>query len=55
MRKTLIVGAVLAIIGGSALAQNQTPPAQQGPGNRAINTEGTNNFNRTRRGSQQLY
>jgi hypothetical protein len=43
MRKTLIVGTALAVIGGSALAQNQTPPAQQGPGNRAINTEGTNN------------
>jgi Resolvase, N terminal domain len=27
------------------LAQNQTPPAQQGPGNRAINTEGVNNSN----------
>jgi hypothetical protein len=31
MRKTLIVGAALGVIGGSALAQNQTPPAQQGP------------------------
>jgi hypothetical protein len=41
MRKLLIVGATLALIGGSALAQN--PPAQQGPGNRAINTEGANN------------
>jgi hypothetical protein len=45
MRKTLIVGATLALIGGSALAQTQTPPAQQGPGNRAINTEGANNSN----------
>jgi hypothetical protein len=45
MRRTLIVGATLALIGGSALAQNQTPPAQQGPGNRAINTEGVNNSN----------
>jgi hypothetical protein len=55
MRKAFIVGATLAVIGGSALAQNQTPPAQQGPGNRAINTEGVNNFKRTRRWSQQLY
>lgn len=45
MRKILIVGAALSVIGGSAIAQNQTPPAQQGPGNRAINTEGTNNSN----------
>jgi hypothetical protein len=45
MRKALIVGATLAVIGGAALAQNQTPPAQQGPGNRAINTEGVNNSN----------
>ena len=42
MRKSLIVGAILALVGSSALAQNQAPPAQQ-PGNRAINTEGTNN------------
>ena len=42
MRKSLIVGATLALIGGSALAQNQVPPAQQQPGNRAINTEGAN-------------
>jgi hypothetical protein len=41
MRKSLIVGAILALIGSSALAQ--APPAQQQPGNRAINTEGTNN------------
>jgi hypothetical protein len=43
MRKSLIVGAILALVGSSALAQNQAPPAQQQPGNRAINTEGTNN------------
>src|ERR1700732_5213290 len=43
MRKSLIVGAILALVGTSALAQNQAPPAQQQPGNRAINTEGTNN------------
>jgi hypothetical protein len=42
MRKSLIVGATLALIGGSALAQTQVPPAQQQPGNRAINTEGGN-------------
>ena len=41
MRKSLIVGAILALIGSSALAQ--APPAQQQPGNRAIKTEGTNN------------
>jgi hypothetical protein len=45
MRKTLIVGATLALIGASTLAQSQTPPAHQGPGNRAINTEGANNSN----------
>ena len=43
MRKTLIVGVTLALMCGSALAQTQAPPAQQGPGNRAVNTEGTNN------------
>jgi hypothetical protein len=43
MRKTLIVGVTLALMCGSALAQTQAPPAQQQPGNRAINTEGTNN------------
>jgi hypothetical protein len=42
MRKSLILGATLALIGGSALAQSQVPPAQQQPGNRAINTEGAN-------------
>ena len=42
MRKSLIVGATLALIGGSALAQTQVPPAQQQPGNRAINTQGGN-------------
>ena len=45
MRKTLIVGVTLALMCGSALAQTQAPPAQQGPGNRAINTEGANNSN----------
>ena len=41
MRKSLIlVGATLALMAGSALAQSQVPPAQQQPGNRAINTEG---------------
>jgi uncharacterized protein YdeI (BOF family) len=43
MRNSLIVGAILALVSTSALAQNQAPPAQQQPGNRAINTEGTNN------------
>jgi hypothetical protein len=42
MRKTLIVGVTLALMCGSTLAQTQAP-VQQGPGNRAINTEGTNN------------
>src|SRR3984893_19515785 len=45
MRKTLIVGVTLALMCGSALAQTQAPPTQQGPGNRAINTEGANNSN----------
>jgi hypothetical protein len=43
MRKTLILGATLALIGGSAVAQNREPPAQPQPGNRAINSEGANN------------
>src|ERR1700738_3584278 len=43
MRKSLIVGAILALVCSSALAQNKAPPAQQQPGNRAINTEGANN------------
>jgi hypothetical protein len=41
MRNSLIVGAILALVCSSALAQ--APPAQQQPGNRAVNTEGTNN------------
>src|ERR1700730_14889758 len=41
--KTFIGGVSLALMCGSALAQTQAPPAQQGPGNRAVNTEGTNN------------
>ena len=43
MRKTIIIGAILALMGGSATAQTQTPPANPGPNNPAVNTTGTNN------------
>jgi hypothetical protein len=45
MRKTIIIGAVLALMAGSASAQTQTqnPPAQTGPNNPAVNTTGANN------------
>jgi hypothetical protein len=42
MRKTIIIGAVLALIAGSASAQTQNPPAQTGPNNPAVNTTGAN-------------
>ena len=44
MRKALALFALLSVM-GSAIAQNQNPPANQGPGNNAINTNSTNNSN----------
>lgn len=43
MRKTLLIGTALALMAGSALAQNQNPPASSGPNNPAVNTTGANN------------
>jgi hypothetical protein len=42
MRKALALFALLSVM-GSAVAQNQNPPANQGPENNAINTNSTNN------------
>jgi len=36
MRKTLVAAAALALIAGSAVAQQQNPPAATGPQNEAI-------------------
>ena len=43
MHKLLYVGAALTFMVGSAVAQSQNPPANQGPNNPAVNTTGTNN------------
>jgi opacity protein-like surface antigen len=43
MRKTMIIGAAVALMAGSAVAQSQNPPANPGPGNPAVNTTGANN------------
>jgi hypothetical protein len=45
MRKTMMIGAALVLMAGSAVAQTQTqnPPANKGPNNPAVNTTGTNN------------
>jgi hypothetical protein len=43
MRKTMMIGAALALMTGLAVAQQQNPPANQGPNNPAVNTTGTNN------------
>src|SRR6187399_1134250 len=42
MRKSLALVALLSVA-GTAVAQNQNPPANSGPGNNAINTTNTNN------------
>src|SRR6478672_8580958 len=42
MRNAIALLAFLSIV-GTAVAQNQNPPANQGPGNNAINTNSTNN------------
>jgi uncharacterized protein YdeI (BOF family) len=42
--RTIVIGVLaLALTGAAALAQ--TPPAQSGPNNPAVNTTGTNNAN----------
>ena len=41
MRKSIMLGAALVLIAGSALAQAQNPPAKSEPGNSAINSRGT--------------
>ncbi|MEA2935180.1 MAG: hypothetical protein QOD74_1826 [Variibacter sp.] len=43
MRKMLLIGAAVTLMAGSAIAQNQNPPANQGPNNPAVNTTGANN------------
>jgi hypothetical protein len=42
MRNALALFAFLFIV-GTAVAQNQNPPANQGPGNAAVNTKSGNN------------
>jgi hypothetical protein len=42
MRNAIALLAFLSIV-GTAVAQNQNPPASQGPGNNAINTNSANN------------
>jgi len=39
MRNSLVIGFVLAIAATGAMAQTQTPPAQSGPQNSAINSK----------------
>src|SRR3989337_2965084 len=41
MRNTLLIAAALAFVAGGAIAQ--TPPAKDGPGNSAVNTENSTN------------
>jgi hypothetical protein len=43
MLKFLPLTAVLAFVATGAIAQNQTPPAQQGPQNSAINSSDSSN------------
>ena len=43
MRNSLAVAAVLAVLASSAMAQAQTPPAQDSPQNSAINTQDSSN------------
>jgi opacity protein-like surface antigen len=43
MKKGLPLIAAFAFITSAAIAQVQNPPAQSGPGNPAVNTEGKNN------------
>jgi hypothetical protein len=42
MRSALAILAFLSFV-GTAVAQNQNPPANQGPGNNAVNTNSGNN------------
>jgi hypothetical protein len=42
MRNALVLVGLLCIF-GPAVAQNQNPPANPGPGNNAVNTTSTNN------------
>ena len=39
MRNSLVAAAIFTVIAGSAMAQSQTPPAQNGPQNGAINSK----------------
>jgi hypothetical protein len=38
MRNTVVAAAIFTVVAGAAMAQSQTPPAQNGPQNRAINS-----------------
>ena len=42
--RTIVIGVLALALTGTA-ALGQTPPAQPGPGNPAVNTTGTNNAN----------
>src|ERR1700751_1420244 len=43
MRNSLAIAAVLAFVATGAIAQNQNPPAKDGPQNRAINSSDSSN------------
>ena len=43
MRSLFVAGVALAFLGGAAAGQAQTPPAQNGPQNSAINSSGSSN------------
>ena len=43
MRKSLVLGLLLAFSAGGALAQSASPPAQKGPQNSAINSSDSTN------------
>ena len=39
MRNSVVAAAIFTVIAGAAMAQSQTPPAQNGPQNKAINSQ----------------
>ena len=43
MRNSLAIAAVLAFVATGAIAQNQNPPAKDGPQNSAINSSDSSN------------
>ena len=43
MRNSLVIAALLAFMASGAIAQNQSPPAKDGPQNSAINSQNSSN------------